>query len=97
MPDVIVIGDGPGGLSAGLFLAKNKMDVVVFGQDATAMNYALVRNYLGLPEILGTEFQKIARAQAIALGVRLREEQLSTRLRRRWCGWFTVTLGSRRG
>jgi flavin-dependent dehydrogenase len=40
MPDVIVIGDGPGGLSAALFLAKNKMDVVVFGEDKTAMHWA---------------------------------------------------------
>src|SRR3954465_12732054 len=78
MPDVIVIGDGPGGLSAALFLAKNKLDVVVFGEDATAMNYALVRNYLGIPEILGTEFQAIARKQATALGVRLREEHVET-------------------
>lgn len=77
MPDVIVIGDGPGGLSAGLFLAKNRMDVVVFGQDATAMNYALLRNYLGVPEILGTEFQKIARKQATEHGVRLRDEQVT--------------------
>ena len=76
MPDVIVIGDGPGGLSAGLFLAKNRMDVVVFGEDATAMNYALLRNYLGIPEIAGTEFQKIARKQATGLGVRLREEHV---------------------
>src|SRR5262249_37821408 len=76
MPDVIVIGDGPGGLSAGLFLAKNKLDVVVFGRDGTAMNYALLRNYLGIPEILGTEFQKIARKQAADHGVRLRDEQV---------------------
>jgi thioredoxin reductase len=78
MPDVIVIGDGPGGLSAALFLAKNKLDVVVFGEDATAMNYALVRNYLGIAEILGTDFQKIARKQVSAVGARLREEHVDT-------------------
>jgi len=76
MPDVIVIGDGPGGLSAGLFLAKNRLDVVVFGEDGTAMNFALLRNYLGIPEILGTELQKIARKQATDLGVRLRDEHV---------------------
>src|SRR5690349_13176777 len=76
MPDVIVIGDGPGGLSAALFLAKNKLDVVVFGEDKTAMNYALVRNYLGIAEILGTDFQRIARKQALDMGARLREEHV---------------------
>ncbi len=93
MPDVIVIGDGPGGLSAGLFLAKNKLDVVVFGEDETAMNYALLRNYLGLPEILGTEFQVIARKQATDVGARLRTEHVddvaATGAQR-----FSVTLAS---
>ncbi len=69
MPHVIVIGDGPGGLSAALFLAKNNLDVVVYGQDKTAMNWALVRNYLGIAEIGGTEFQKVARAQVASFGV----------------------------
>jgi thioredoxin reductase len=73
MPDVIVIGDGPGGLSAALFLAKNKLDTVVFGQDTTAMNYALLKNYLGLPEMLGSDFQKIAREQVTKFGARVRE------------------------
>ncbi len=77
MPDVIVIGDGPGGLSAALFLAKNKLDVVVFGEDKTAMNYALVRNYLGIAEILGTDFQRIARKQVADFGARLREEHVA--------------------
>lgn len=76
MPDVIVIGDGPGGLSAALFLAKNKLDVVVFGRDQTAMNYALLRNYLGFPEISGTQFQQIARKQVTDLGARLRDEHV---------------------
>ena len=78
MPDVIVIGDGPGGLSAALFLAKNQLDVVVFGQDKTAMNYALVKNYLGIPEILGTEFQRIARHQVAGHGAKLRGDAVAT-------------------
>ncbi|HEX3475772.1 MAG TPA: FAD-dependent oxidoreductase [Kofleriaceae bacterium] len=90
MPDVIVIGDGPGGLSAALFLAKNQLDVVVFGQDKTAMNYALLRNYLGIPEILGTEFQRIARKQVAELGARLRGDAVEA-IVQAGDGW-TVTL-----
>jgi thioredoxin reductase (NADPH) len=90
MPDVIVIGDGPGGLSAALFLAKNQLDVVVFGQDKTAMNYALVKNYLGIPEILGTEFQRVARQQVTALGAKLRDHAVEALAAAG--GRFTVTL-----
>jgi thioredoxin reductase len=77
MPQVIVIGDGPGGLSAALFLAKNKIDVVVFGDDKSAMHYAFLKNYLGLPEILGSEFQKVARAQVEKFGARLRDDRVA--------------------
>ncbi|MFT3700321.1 MAG: FAD-dependent oxidoreductase [Kofleriaceae bacterium] len=78
MPTVIVIGDGPGGLSAALFLAKNGVDVAVFGEDKTAMNWALVRNYLGIAEITGTEFQQIARRQVAGFGVEIRNEHVET-------------------
>jgi thioredoxin reductase len=88
--DVIVIGDGPGGLSAALFLAKNQLDVVVFGQDKTAMNYALVKNYLGIPEVLGTEFQRVAREQVASHGAKLRSEAVETIAGAD--GRFTVTL-----
>ena len=90
MPDVIVIGDGPGGLSAALFLAKNQLDVVVFGQDKTAMNYALVKNYLGIPEILGTEFQRVARQQVTSVGAKLRGDAVEAIATA--AGKFTVTL-----
>ena len=62
MPDVIVVGDGPGGLSAALFLAKNDSTVTVFGQDETLMHKALLYNYLGIPKMMGREFQQIGRA-----------------------------------
>jgi thioredoxin reductase len=80
MADVIIIGDGPGGLSAALFLAKKGKDVVVFGEDKTAMHAAMLHNYLGIDTITGTEFQEIARAQATKHGATLRDdavEQLS--------------------
>lgn len=66
-----IVGDGPGGLSAALFLAKAGHQVLVYGRDATAMNYAYLYNYLGLPEIAGTEFQRIAKEQVRAHGASL--------------------------
>jgi thioredoxin reductase (NADPH) len=78
VPDVIVIGDGPGGLSAALFLAKNGKDVVVFGQDKTAMHWAMLNNYLGIEQIHGSEFQKTARAQVTAKGGTIRDERIES-------------------
>jgi thioredoxin reductase len=74
---VIVVGDGPGGLSAALFLAKNGHEVTVFGQDKTAMNFAYLHNYLGIPEIAGTDFQRIARDQVTGFGARVRDEAVT--------------------
>ena len=76
MAKVIVIGDGPGGLSAALFLAKLEMDVTVFGVDKTAMHDAMLYNYLGIPEITGSEFQKVARRQVAGFGADLQNPAL---------------------
>lgn len=76
MTRVAIVGDGPGGLSAALFLAKNGHDVHVFGQDRTAMNYAYLYNYLGLPEVDGTQFQAVARRQVTDRGAVLHDEEV---------------------
>jgi thioredoxin reductase len=76
MAKIVVVGDGPGGLSAALFLAKNGHEVTVFGTDDTAMHYAYLYNYLGIPEIAGTEFQEIAKRQVTGFGADLRMEQV---------------------
>ncbi len=78
MTSVIVVGDGPGGLSAALFLAKNGHDVLIFGTDKTAMNYAYLHNYLGIPEIAGTEFQKIAKGQVASFGATIYETEVTS-------------------
>ena len=71
MPDVIVVGDGPAGLSAALFTAKNGLDTVVFGTDDTTMHKAYLYNYLGIEEIHGTEFMETARDQVRDHGAEL--------------------------
>lgn len=76
MAQVIIVGDGPGGLSAALFLAKNGHQVVVYGQDKTAVNFAYLYNYLGLAEMPGTEFQATARAQVESFGASLVDEEV---------------------
>lgn len=76
MAHVIVVGDGPAGLSAALFLARSEHDVTVYAQDETAMHYALIHNYLGIDEIAGTDFQQQAREQAVAAGATLIEREV---------------------
>ena len=91
MARVTIIGDGPGGLSAALFLAKNGHDVKVFGQDETAMNFAYLYNYLGIPEIDGTEFQRVAKNQVEGFGAELIDAEVTSIFAN---GVFTVETGS---
>jgi thioredoxin reductase len=77
MSDVIIVGDGPAGLSAALFLAKNGQQVAVFGVDKTAMHSAKLSNYLGLPEIIGSDFQQVARGQVQKFGAKIHDQQVS--------------------
>jgi thioredoxin reductase (NADPH) len=76
--DVAIIGDGPGGLSAALFLAKNGLSTVVYGQDKTAMHWAFLKNYLGIEEMSGTDFQKAAKKQVASFGARLDERHVNS-------------------
>ena len=90
--DVAVVGDGPGGLSAAIFLAKNGQEVAVYGEDNTAMHWALLKNYPGIAEIRGSDYQKIARQQAESFGAKLIAERVDA-IDRNDDG-FVVTLDS---
>lgn len=94
MATVAVIGDGPAGLSAALFLAKNGQDVTVYGQDDTPMHYAHLYNYLGIDGIEGPQFQQRARAQAQRHGAQLAYDEV-TELRRSGEAFVVVTANGR--
>ncbi|NOK58447.1 MAG: FAD-binding protein [Chloroflexi bacterium AL-W] len=89
MAKTIVIGDGPGGLSAALLLAKKGVEVAVFGKNETAMHYAMLYNYLGIPAMTGTEFQEVARKQVQEVGATLYDQQVTQIAQIN--GGFTVT------
>ncbi|MEM7323353.1 MAG: FAD-dependent oxidoreductase [Actinomycetota bacterium] len=77
MTTIAIVGDGPGGLSAALFLAKAGHQVTVYGQNKTVMNFAYLHNYLGAPDISGTDFQTAARAQVAAQGAQLVDAEVT--------------------
>ena len=78
MARIVIVGDGPAGLSAALFLAKNSHDTVVYGQDRTLMHYAELHNYLGVPNVAGSELQRIAREQVTESGAELRDTEVAS-------------------
>lgn len=95
MSNVIIVGDGPAGLSAALFLAKNGQEVTVFGVDKTAMHSAKLHNYLGIPEITGNDFQQVARAQVQQFGAKI-QAQLVTAIEKTGDGFAVSTESGER-
>jgi thioredoxin reductase (NADPH) len=90
MTSTIIIGDGPAGLSAALFLGKKDHSVTIFGTDDTAMHWAHLHNYLGVLDTGGTEFQQTARQQVADLGVPVTAGEV-TEVAAAEGGGFTVT------
>lgn len=60
---VAVVGDGPDGLSAPLFTAKDDLETAVFDVDETGMHRAHPFDCLGIESRDGTRFLEIAREQ----------------------------------
>lgn len=74
--DVIIVGGGPAGLTAGLYLARARMNVVLWEKGAPGGAPALterIENYPGFPEgISGFELVDRMRRQAEGFGLEIR-------------------------
>jgi thioredoxin reductase (NADPH) len=70
MKDAIIIGYGPAGVSAALYLRRSGMQVTLIGKDTGSLARAeKIENYFGLAQPLsGAELAAIGIAQARALG-----------------------------
>ncbi|MFB6296518.1 MAG: FAD-dependent oxidoreductase [Halobacteriales archaeon] len=75
--DVVVVGGGAAGLSAGLFTSKNGLDTVVLDTDDTWLHMAHLFNYLGIESKDGTAFVEDAREQVESFGADLHEEEVT--------------------
>ncbi|HMK55322.1 MAG TPA: FAD-dependent oxidoreductase [Dissulfurispiraceae bacterium] len=78
--DVIIIGGGPGGLSAALYASRAKLKTLVLDKSKTAGSLAfasLIENYPGLEKPMsGGELLDIFRKQAEGFGTEYKEAQV---------------------
>jgi len=93
--DCLIVGGGPAGLTAAIYLARFHLDIlVVDGGKSRAAWIPCTRNHAGYPEgIAGTELLQRMRDQACKYGAKIESEYV-TKLERDADGLFTATWGS---
>ena len=75
MYDCIIIGGGPAGLTAAIYLIRKKVNLIVLTQKVGGqiLDGPLMENYPGFEKISGLEWAQKVRAQAEKLGVEIKE------------------------
>lgn len=76
MEDLIIIGGGPAGLSAGIYAVRNRLKTLVLEQalpGGLIAEASLVENYPGFLEIKGMELAEIFRKHAEKIGVEIKQ------------------------
>ncbi|HEY8593344.1 MAG TPA: NAD(P)/FAD-dependent oxidoreductase [Sphingomicrobium sp.] len=93
--DCLIIGGGPAGLTAAIYLARFHLDIlVVDGGKSRASWIPCSHNHAGYPDgINGKELLRLMREQAQKYGAKIKTEQV-TKLERDEDGIFTATWGS---
>jgi thioredoxin reductase (NADPH) len=95
--DIIIVGGGPGGLTAGLYASRADMKTLLLEGNAQTSQITMtdmIENYPGIPAIGGFELNDTFKKQAVSFGLETRTEQVS-RVHRAQSGdvegWEVVT------
>ena len=81
MLDLIIIGGGPAGLTAGIYAARSKMDTVLLEKMVPGGNVSItaeVENYPGTPNISGPELVINMEKQARDFGLDIKSEEVTS-------------------
>ena len=76
--DVIIIGAGPAGISAGLYTQRaNKKTLIIYNEKSSLEKASKIENYYGFPNgISGKELYQNGIMQAKNLGIELKKEEV---------------------
>jgi len=94
--DCLIVGGGPAGLTAAIYLARFHLDIlVVDGGKSRASLIPCTRNHAGFPEgINGEDLLQRMRDQACKYGAKIKTEFVTKLERDEETGLFTATWGS---
>ena len=78
--DSIVVGHGPAGITAGIYLKRANKNVLVIGKDFGVLDSSnsLIENYYGIPSIKGVDLARSAIMQAKSLGCEILTDEIIT-------------------
>ena len=78
MYDVIIIGSGPAGISAGIYLKRAKKNVLIISKGNSALEKAeKIDNYYGVLNVSGKELYELGIEQAKALDIHIEDDEVT--------------------
>lgn len=78
MYDVIIIGSGPAGISAGIYLKRAKKNVLIISKGNSALEKAeKIDNYYGVLNVSGKELYELGIKQAKALDIHIEDDEVT--------------------
>ena len=77
MYDVIIIGSGPAGISAAIYLKRANKNILIVSNGESALQKARkIENYYGIENISGEELHKVGIKQVERLGVPIEKDEV---------------------
>ncbi len=78
MYDVIIIGSGPAGISAAIYLKRAKKNVLIISKGNSALEKAeKIDNYYGVLSVSGKELYELGIEQAKALDIHIEDDEVT--------------------